>query len=117
MNILNFFKKPRIADPDEMVIAQLKKAGSDLSKPHHVDFFLYFSSEVAANNVKGIILKQYPDDKIRVDRSPTDEKFCCQIERVMVPTLEAMQEARVYFDDLSSRFGGNYDGWGTPVVK
>jgi len=117
MDIFNFFSKHKIIDLDEEVLVQLKKAGSNLSKPHHVEFFLYFNDEVAANNVKNIILKQHPDDHIDVEKSPDDKRFCCQIQRSMVPTLEKIQDERIRFEDLSAQFGGIYDSWGAGVEK
>ena len=35
-------------DPDQQVLTQLEDAGSDLSKPHDLEFFLYFRDELAA---------------------------------------------------------------------
>src|SRR4051794_13152266 len=37
------------ANVDAAVIEQLRAAGSDLSKPHELDFFLYFPTEAAAH--------------------------------------------------------------------
>ena len=37
--------------PDGEVIAQLKKAGSDVTKPHAIDFFFYFPTRAAADRV------------------------------------------------------------------
>lgn len=36
---------------DGDVIARLREAGSDLTKPHFVEFFMYFPSEAAAKRV------------------------------------------------------------------
>lgn len=36
-------------DPDQQVLDQLKAAGSDLSKPHKIEFFLYFPSKEKAD--------------------------------------------------------------------
>jgi hypothetical protein len=33
---------------DALVLAQLKKAGSDLSKPHSIEFFLYLPTQETA---------------------------------------------------------------------
>lgn len=110
------FLKKKTSDTDAMVLMQLREAGSDLSKPHLVDFFLYFSDESAANNVKSIIQKQHPEDIITVERSAADD-FLCQVQRSMIPTLEALQETGRQFDELSSQFGGIYDGWGAEIVN
>lgn len=116
MNIFNFFKKHTVVDLDERVLQQLKKYGSDLAKPHKIDFFLYFSDIIAAENVKNIVQKQNPEDIIKVEKSVNENgRFLCQITRTMVPDLTQLQDLSNYFRDLSSRFGGNYDGWGAEV--
>src|SRR5689334_11230235 len=34
-----------VSDDDRTVLEQLRAAGSDLSKPHQIDFYLYFATE------------------------------------------------------------------------
>ncbi len=46
LGIFQFLGLAKKADPDQMVLDQLRKAGSDLSKPHKIDFFLYFPDPV-----------------------------------------------------------------------
>ncbi|UUZ47407.1 ribonuclease E inhibitor RraB [Massilia sp. B-10] len=50
---ISFMRSATHADRtgDAQVVAQLRKAGSDLSKPHPVEFFLYFPSKAAADRV------------------------------------------------------------------
>lgn len=40
LGFLRFFGSAKKADLDQMVLDQLKKAGSDLSKPHNIEFFI-----------------------------------------------------------------------------
>jgi hypothetical protein len=40
--IFSRWRKKEEPDLDQQVLDQLKKAGSDLSKPHNIEFFLYF---------------------------------------------------------------------------
>jgi hypothetical protein len=37
-----------VSEDDRAVLEQLRAAGSDLSKPHQIDFYLYFTTEEAA---------------------------------------------------------------------
>src|SRR5262245_5883758 len=40
-----------VAEEDQQVLDQLREAGSDLSKPHAMEFYLHFPSEESANVV------------------------------------------------------------------
>ena len=102
-------------DPDEEVLAQLKKAGADLSKPHKIEFFLYFPEETAAKEA-GARIKQAGFD-VDVRRAAQGPEWLCFATRAMVPELAALQKIRREFVALAASFGGEYDGWGTKVVK
>ena len=115
MNIFSLFKKPKVADPDEAVISQLKNAGSNLSKPHKIDFFLYFGDEIAATNVKDIIQKENPSDSMAVEKSAQGNGFVLQLQRIIVPDLSVLQDVRIRFNELAQKYGGRYDGWGTEI--
>ena len=56
-------------DKDLAVLQRLKELGSDLNKPHTVDFFLYFPSEEQARSAASEIERE--GYKVRVDRAPT----------------------------------------------
>ena len=50
MGILNLFRSKQNTDHDQLVLVQLRKSGSDLSKPHKIEFFLYFPTQSIAEN-------------------------------------------------------------------
>lgn len=105
-------KKP---DLDESVLIQLKKAGSDLSKPHKIEFFLYFPSQTAAEQAELQIRERGFEVEARQAAEGTD--WICIATKTMIPDLANLQQIRRDFDSLSAAAGGDYDGWGTPVVK
>jgi len=45
--IFSRWQKKEEPDLDQQILDQLKKAGSDLAKPHDIEFFLYFPTEPA----------------------------------------------------------------------
>jgi hypothetical protein len=51
MSFLNFLRGKKRVDPDLAVPVRLRNAGSNLSKPHPLEFFLYLPSESAAQEV------------------------------------------------------------------
>lgn len=103
-------------DPDSLVLTQLRKAGSNLGKPHDIEFFLYFPSEAAA----GRVASKLRADGFGVTVSPAaggGSDWLALATRSMVPEAKELVRLRSMFTLLSSAEKGNYDGWGTPVVK
>lgn len=103
-------------DPDVLVLTQLRNAGSNLGKPHDIEFFMYLPNEAAASRVA---------TRLRVDGfgvavSPaagSGSDWLALATRSMVPEAKELARLRNLFTLLSSAEKGNYDGWGTPVVK
>ncbi len=108
---------------DLAVLRRLKELGSDLSKPHTVDFFLYFPSEEQAKSAASEIERE--GYAVRVDCVPppwwrrlfSKPVWGCYVTKSMVPEEEAILERSAWFDGIAQRFCGEYDGWGTEVTK
>ena len=103
------------AAADAQVLRQLKEAGSDLTKPHAVEFFLYLPTEIGARAAAEELTARSYDTKI--DQAATGDQWLCLATRSFVPTQEAIDATRAEFEALATRLAGEYDGWGTPVVK
>jgi regulator of RNase E activity RraB len=100
---------------DALVIEQLAKAGSDLHKPHNIDFFFYFPTELAARNAEKKLSAL--GMTIEVGRSAHDESvWSLQATRSIVPDRNAIEAMRAQFDEIAKAENGEYDGWGTEVV-
>jgi len=102
---------------DAGVIAQLRKLGSDLSKPHPVEFFLYFPTEVGANRVADKLATQGFTSTVKPAASGSSLPWHTFATLQIVPTIGAMAKLRAELSELSASEGGEYDGWGTPLVK
>jgi len=100
--------------PDLWVVSQLRQAGSNLSRPHDIEFFLYFPSEVGAQRIAAKLYAQGFDVKVTPSASGKPE-WVALARRSMVPDVEEL--VRAMFLGLVSSEHGNYDGWGAPVVK
>jgi regulator of RNase E activity RraB len=110
-----FFGSAKKADPDQLVLDQLKKAGSDLSKPHNIEFFIYFPTKAdAADTAPRIKEAGFEVDVRQAAQGPG---WLCLAIKTMVPDLSALQKIRRDFGALAAARGGEYDGWGTRVVK
>ena len=71
-------KKPKPADDpdlDALTLDQLKRAGSDLDKPHPMEFFLYFPTEESARQASVTLEVQGFD--VAVDRSAEEVGRLC----------------------------------------
>jgi hypothetical protein len=101
--------------PDQQVLDQLRGAGSNLEKPHPVEFFLYFPTEELADRAAGEIKAEGFD--IKVELGADKSSWLCQATKQMIPRYEDLTRIRKRFDEIARKFQGEYDGWGTPVVK
>ena len=101
---------------DAQVVAQLRKAGSDLSKPHPVEFFLYFPSKAAADRVSDKLNSM--GFHVAVEPAVQGKlPWLTYATKSMVPATAELERLRSVFDVLSAREQGKYDGWGTPIVQ
>jgi hypothetical protein len=104
--------RPRSVDAE--VIEQLRQAGSDLSKPHEIEFFLYFPAEANAEAAA----KALPDRGFshRVTRAARGTESLLLLTRPMIPDEAGLAQLRRELDAIARQHGGKYDGWGSPVV-
>jgi hypothetical protein len=113
--LLNLFRGSKKADLDEAVLIQLKNAGSDLSKPHKIEFFLYFPTQADAEQAELQI--RHANFGAEIRRAAKGNDWLCLATKTMVPDLPALQKIRREFNALAASLGGEYDGWGTEVVE
>ena len=101
-------------DRDYKTIKALEEHGSDLSKPHDIDFFLDFDKfEQAAP-----IAQAMDKDGFKVKMFENgDGTYTIEAKKSIVPSLETMREITSQLNSLTERYGGNYDGWGTEIVE
>ena len=100
-------------DLDQQVLDQLKKAGSDLSKPHDIEFFLYFLTKESANSAAEEV--EGEGATVKVERAADDSAWLCFATKRMVPDHVELVRLRKKFNGIASRLEGEYDGWGTEV--
>ena len=100
---------------DADVLDQLRKAGSNLQKKHPIEFFFYFPAQAAAQSACSLLESQ--GYQVIVRPSASTSEFLCKADKPLLPSLEALSELRSQFEALASEMGGEYDGWGTPVVE
>jgi hypothetical protein len=102
------------SNSDAAVIEQLREAGSNLEKPHPIEFFLYFPTEAAAESACETLRSR--DFSVSVRPSASTSEFLCFATKLLIPTIDELSRLTTELDTLASELGGEYDGWGSPVV-
>jgi len=86
-----------------------------LSKPHNIDFFLYFPTDGTANHgakdIEGDV------DTVKVELGADKKNWLCFANKRMVPDHDKLVALRKHFNEVAHKGNGVYDGWGTEVVK
>lgn len=112
--VFSRWQKKEPPDLDQQVLDQLKQAGSDLSEPHDIDFFLYFPTEAFANEGANAIDGDV--DTVKVELGADKKDWLCFANKRMVPDHDKLVSMRKRFNEVARKGKGVYDGWGTEVV-
>jgi hypothetical protein len=101
---------------DAQVVEQLRQSGSDLRKPHVVEFFMYFPAESEALSVASKVNAAGFSAEVKQAASG-NLPWLVFATRNMVVTAMEMERLRSMLTELCDAERGEYDGWGAPVVK
>ena len=98
-----------------MAVKQLAEAGSDVTKPHPIKFFLYFDDR---NKADGAVMRLLDEgfEELTVE-SGNGGGWLVLISRTMIPKASRLEELRSIFQEICFIYDGVYDGWETPLVK
>lgn len=115
----SFLKRrtPQVSNPDALVLTRLQKAGSNLSKFHEVEFFMYFFTEAAANSVTAALHEQGFATSVSRASAGGGRSWLILATRTMLLELEDLVRLRALLTDVCTAKAGVYDGWGTQVVE
>ena len=113
--MFKLFHKQKVQDKDEAVLTQLTKHGSDLSKPHSIDFFLYFPKKEIAEQGKMMIQERFANSSAIVRGS--DKSFLCKVNISMAPDSDVLENISLQLEAIAASLDGEYDGWETGIVK
>jgi hypothetical protein len=100
---------------DRQVLAQMRQAGADLSKPTEVNFYLYFKDRAAAERA----LPEAGDGTLTASVRPgtNSDAWLCLVSGTMVPDEAAIHATVVRLLGLAQRYGGDYDGWEAAITQ
>lgn len=94
---------------DNDVLDQLRSAGSNLSKPHQIEFYLYLPSQADAEAAEAELRSM--GYSVTVRAGANNINLLCLASRRMMPTIQELTVARILFKGMAMRYRGAYDGW------
>ena len=100
---------------DRQVLAQMREAGGDLSKPTEVNFYLYFKDRPAADSAAAHAGAGPLVATVR--RGADASSWLCLVSGQMVPDEAAIHSTAVRLLALARQYGGEYDGWEAAITK
>jgi hypothetical protein len=100
---------------DAQALAELKSAGSNVEKPHAVDFFLYVPSQKEADAAFEELQKS--GYSVSSKQTAAGTQWLCLANKTMVPNLENLAAVRKEMEALAAKYKGEYDGWEAATVK
>jgi len=108
VSIFDLFRSKETPDLDRSVILQLRKAGSDLSKPHNLEFFVYFPTQSLAE--QAALTMRNAEFQVDVSTVAQGDNWLCLATKTMVPVLPDLQKIRQDFVALSMSMTVNTTG-------
>ena len=101
---------------DVEALQGLKKAGSNLSKPHDAEFFLHFPTEAAAQEAVGKV-KAMGLETAEVRTGDKPGEWIVYSRKSMKLDAEGLKRMRYHFGRIAKAGSGRYGGWEAAIVK
>ena len=101
---------------NQQVLDALKSAGDAFTRVREIDHFAYFPDDakrmafVAKSQALGLHLRNLSENKKSANR------YGAQLVQADIPTGQIMNDVTMRLAKLAEECGGEYDGWGCPVV-
>ncbi len=107
---------------DQKTIAQLRKAGANLTKRTDVVHYLYIpvrqDADSAAQQAAAAGYRATVQPPLgRLPNGTVENRYSVVAHADVVPSLANVRKARAFFEALARRYGGEYDGWEAAVTK
>jgi hypothetical protein len=96
-------------------LATLYKTGSDVSKPHWFDFYLYFPDRKDAGEIAEILKNKGYHASVRLGAD--NASWLCLARKAIVPSHQVLASIRDELEILVKPRRGEYDGWEAAVPQ
>jgi hypothetical protein len=97
------------------VLSQLRRMGSDISRPHSFDFYLYVPTELAARQAADKVRESEFAAEVLPGASGTD--WLCRATVTIVPEVAPLDDIGSFFEQIAAALHGDFDGWESDVMK
>lgn len=95
--------------PDAVLLEQLARSGSDLSKVHRIDFTLHFPTQKAAEHAELQLIGLAFETTIESGKTAND--WVIQASKNMYPVESDLQGLRDKLEGIAKENHGSYNGW------
>jgi regulator of RNase E activity RraB len=102
------------ANSDQAALDSLLEAGSDFSKLHPFDFYVYHNEKSGAERICADLADE--GFQVVVREGAVAGEWLCLASISFIPSIEKLSEFQIVFEELIDQYGGEYDGWETIVV-
>ena len=103
------------AEFKEEVLEQLRENGSDTSKPHNFEYFLYLPKQMYAEKAAAKIRESgfmVPDPT----ESASGGGWLCVARKTIIPDTADIGDHARFFGQIATALGGEFDGWEAEIV-
>ena len=104
-----------LSESDQAALDSLRDAGSDLSKVHPFDFYLYHENKAGAQLICAEL--EQSGFQVSVSEGAIQGEWLCLGTLNILPSAEKLSELSHIFEELINTYGGEYDGWETIVIS
>jgi hypothetical protein len=105
----------KLKNQEAEVLAQLKGAGADLSKPADVNHYLYFARQADAQKAGEALTQK--GFKVEVKPGAAGPQWLCLANERMVPSSANVEKRTELLEGLAASLSGEYDGWEASVER
>ena len=104
-----------LSETDKEALDSLRDAGSDLTKAHPFDFYIYHNNKADAQLICADLKQDGFQASVR--EGAIEGEWLCLARLSFVPSIEKLTEVGLLFEEIISKYGGEYDGWETIVIS
>jgi hypothetical protein len=97
------------------VLDQLRDMGSDISRPHNFDFYVYVPTEIAARQAADKVRESH--FAAEVVPGASGGNWLCRATITIVPEVAPLDEIGNFFQQVAAALDGDFDGWESDVIK
>jgi hypothetical protein len=98
------------------VLDQLRANGSDTSKPHRFEFYLYMPTKSYAAKAAEKMLKS-GFSEAKVTRSASERGWLCLAQKTLIPKNADLDDHARFLEEVAAAVGGDLDGWEAELIK